>query len=241
MPPRRVRLSRPGMHRARYGELCRESYPSNGGQRRTCSCHSFSTIGGMTLKERAELALSLAQVLHVNGQSTEETVAATERLGNTLGLRGGIIPRWGELQCQAGDGDAEIVSIRPADPIGMDMDRVVSAMRAVEDLDAGRLAPSALHSAFRTISQTPPAPTWLFALAAAAGAAALAVLYGVQHLAAVALIMVSAASGAVLRRAIGRYSTNALLQPLCTQSQGYLLGQGFQEVEAQLLRQQPLR
>jgi uncharacterized membrane protein YjjB (DUF3815 family) len=42
-----------------------------------------------------------------------------------------------------------------------------------------------------------------------------AVLFGVWHLAAVALIAVSAAGGAVLRRAIGRYSTNVLLQPLC--------------------------
>src|SRR5262245_12569351 len=169
----------------------------------------------MSLRDRAELVLSFAQVLHVNGQSTEETVAAVGRLGNTLSLRGDIIPRWGELQLQARDGNAEIASIRPADPIGIDMDRVVSAMQAEEDLGAGRLAPFALDTALRTISQTPPAPTWQFAIAAAAGAAALAVLFGVQHLAAVTLIMVSAATGAVLRRTIGRYSTNALLPPLC--------------------------
>ena len=169
----------------------------------------------MSLQDRAELVLSFAQVLHVNGQSTEETVAAAERLGNALSLRGRIMPRWGELQLQARDGNAEIVSIRPADPIGVDMDRVVSAMRAADDLDAGRLPAAALRAAFATISQASPAPTWLFALAAAAGAAALAVLFGVQHLAAVLLIMVSAAGGAVLRRSIGRYTTNALLQPLC--------------------------
>ncbi len=167
----------------------------------------------MSLRDRAELVLSFAQILHVNGQSTEETVAATQGLGNTLGLSGGIIPRWGELQFQARDRDAEILSIRPADPIGVDMDRVVSAMRVAGDLDAGRLSPASVRAAFATISQAPPAPTWLFALAAASGAAALAVLFGVQHVGAVALIMVSAASGAVLRRTIGRY-TNALLQPL---------------------------
>jgi len=169
----------------------------------------------MSLQDRTELVLSFAQILHVNGQSTEETVAAAERLGNALSLRGRIMPRWGELQLQARDGNAEIVSIRPADPIGVDMDRVVSAMRAADDLDAGRLPAAALRAAFATISQASPAPTWLFALAAAAGAAALAVLFGVQHLAAVLLIMVSAAGGAVLRRSIGRYTTNALLQPLC--------------------------
>jgi len=169
----------------------------------------------MTLQERSELALSFARVLHVNGQSTEETMAAAERLGNALGLRAAIIPRWGELELQAGDGDGRLVSVKAADPTGVDMDRVVSAMQAVDDLDTGRLAPSAVRAAISMIGQTPPAPTWLFALAAAAGAAAMAVLFGVQHLAAVMLIVVSAASGAVLRRIIGQYSTNALLQPLC--------------------------
>src|SRR5262245_27396237 len=136
----------------------------------------------MTPQDRAELVLSFAQVLYVNGQSTEETVATTKRLGNTLGLNADIIPRWGELQLHARDQDAGLVSVTPVDPTGIDMNRVVSAMRAEEDLNAGRLAPFALRTALSTISQTPPAPSWLFGLAAAAGAAALAVLFGVQHL-----------------------------------------------------------
>jgi uncharacterized membrane protein YjjB (DUF3815 family) len=52
-------------------------------------------------------------------------------------------------------------------------------------------------------------------MAAAAGAAALAVLFGVQHIAAVMLIVLSAAAGAVLRRSLARYSANPFLQPLC--------------------------
>jgi uncharacterized membrane protein YjjP (DUF1212 family) len=169
----------------------------------------------MTLQERAELVLDFAQVLHVNGQSTDETVAAAERLGNTLNLRAGILPRWGELQLEAEDGDARLVSVRAAAPTGVDMHRVASAMRVVDDLEAGRVTPAAVRAAIGEIFRTPPAPTWLLALAAAAGADAVAVLFGVWHLAAVALIAVSAAGGAVLRRAIGRYSTNVLLQPLC--------------------------
>src|SRR2546427_12541772 len=97
----------------------------------------------MTLQERSELVLSFARVLHVNGQSTEETMAAAERLGNALGLRAAIIPRWGELELQAGDGDARLVSVKAADPTGVDMDRVGSAMQAVAAPDAGRPAPSA--------------------------------------------------------------------------------------------------
>jgi uncharacterized membrane protein YjjB (DUF3815 family) len=93
------------------------------------------------------------------------------------------------------------------------MDRVTSTMRAIEDLTAGLLAPAAAKDAIRAIAQAPPAPTWLFSLAAAAGAVALAVLFGVQHLPAAALIFGSAGAGAVLRRILARHSANLFLQP----------------------------
>jgi uncharacterized membrane protein YjjB (DUF3815 family) len=169
----------------------------------------------MTPRERAKLVLSFARLLYVNGESTDETMVAAERLGSSLDLDARIQARWGELQVQPRDGDATLSLVKAADPTGVDMDRVVSAMRAAADLHAGVIAPPAFRAAIGAISQAPPVPTWLFALAAAAGAAALAVLFGVQHLAAVALIMVSAASGAVLRRIVGQYSTNVMLQPLC--------------------------
>src|SRR5262249_42439556 len=98
---------------------------------------------------------------------------------------------------------------------GVDMERVAAATRAIEEIGAGRLAPSAALETTAAIAQTPPDPTWLFTLAAAAGAAALSVLFGVRHIAAVILIVVSAAIGAVLRRVLARYSTNPFLQPLC--------------------------
>jgi len=169
----------------------------------------------MTLIERAELVLSFARVLYVNGESTDETMAAGEGLGNRLNLDANIYARWGELLVQPRDGDGTVLLVKAADPTGVDMDRVVAARRAAADLHAGVISPSAFRAVIGVISRAPPAPTWLFALAAAAGAAALAVLFGVQHLAAVALIIVSAASGAVLRRIIGLYSSNVLLQPLC--------------------------
>jgi len=169
----------------------------------------------MTLEERASLVLAFARVLYVNGQATDQTLAAAEHLGGTLGLRAIIMPRWGELQVQAEDGNARLVSAVPADPAGVDMDRVASTMRAIDELGAGRLAPAVAMEAISAISQAPPAPTWQFTLAAAAGAVALAVLFGVQHLPAAALIFVSAAAGAILRRSLVRYSTNLFLQPFC--------------------------
>jgi uncharacterized membrane protein YjjP (DUF1212 family) len=169
----------------------------------------------MTLEERSDLVLTFARVLHVNGQSTDETVAAAERLSKDLDLHATIFPRWGELELQARNGRSRVVAIGSADPTGVDLDRVASAMRMGEEVGAGRLAQSRAPEAIDAISHAPPAPTWLFTVAAAAGAAALSVIFGVQHFAAVALIVASGAAGAVLRRTLARYSTNVFLQPLC--------------------------
>src|SRR6267143_4011513 len=162
---------------------------------------------------RSDLVLAFARVLQVNGESTDDTLAAAERLANHLDLRARIIPRWGELKIQSADDG--LVSAGAAEPIGIDMDRVASAVRAIDQVTAGRLTPHAAMQAIGAISQAQTAPTWLFTLAAAAGAAALAVIFGVEHAPAVALIVASAGLGAVLRRTLARYTTNPLLQPLC--------------------------
>jgi uncharacterized membrane protein YjjP (DUF1212 family) len=169
----------------------------------------------MTLEERSNLVLAFTRVLYVNGQSTDRTLAAAERLGNILGMRAQIMPRWGELQLEAEDGSARLLSALAADPTGVEMDRVTSATRAIEELATGRLAPAAAMDAINSIAQAPPAPTWLFTLAAAAGSASLAVIFGVRHLTAAALIFVSAAAGAILRRRLAQYSANVFLQPFC--------------------------
>ena len=43
----------------------------------------------MTLEERSDLILAFAKVLYANGQSTDQTLAAVARLGDTLGLMRG--------------------------------------------------------------------------------------------------------------------------------------------------------
>jgi uncharacterized membrane protein YjjP (DUF1212 family) len=169
----------------------------------------------MTFEQRSNLVLALARTLYVNGQSTAQILAAAEQLGDTLGLRARILPRWGELVLQAEDGDTKLISAVAADPTGLDMDRVASAMRAMDELGAGRLSPVAAMKAVSAISDVPPAPTWLFTLAAAAGASALAVIFGVQHLPAVLLIFLRGAAGAILRRFVAQYSANVFLQPFC--------------------------
>jgi uncharacterized membrane protein YjjP (DUF1212 family) len=165
--------------------------------------------------ERSDLVLACALVLHTNGQSTHETVQAAERLGTQLGLRATMIAHWEELELRAADSTGSQVSFERGSPTGINMDRVASAMSAIENCAVGRRPIGAALENIKAIVHAPPAPTWLFTLAAAAGAAAMAAIFGVHHLKAVVLIMISAAAGAVLPRNLARYSTNTLLQPLC--------------------------
>src|SRR5258708_37223934 len=123
----------------------------------------------MTSDQRCNLVLIFARTLFINGQATDQTVAAATRLSRTLGLRANLMARWGELQLQSDDKDATLISQIAADPAGVDMDRVASTMRAIEDVESGRLAPDAAMKAISAISRAPPAPTLPFALAAAAG------------------------------------------------------------------------
>jgi uncharacterized membrane protein YjjB (DUF3815 family) len=88
-------------------------------------------------------------------------------------------------------------------------------MRTIGDIEAGRRPADAAAKSIKDIASLRPAPTWLFALAAACGAVALAVIFGVRHVPAAALIFVSAGAGAFLRRALGQLSTNLFIQPFC--------------------------
>jgi len=104
------------------------------------------------------------------------------------------------------------------------MDRVVSAMQAIADIEAGRLSPEEAGKRIGSIAKAPPSPTWLFALAAAVGAVALAIIFGIQHLAATLVIFVSAGAGGLLRRAIAKVSTNIFIQPFCAALLAALIG-----------------
>jgi uncharacterized membrane protein YjjP (DUF1212 family) len=169
----------------------------------------------MTCEERCNLVLASARVLFVNGQATDQTAAAVERIGQISGVRVKISARWGALQLESDDGSAVLLRQVAADPTGVHMGRVASTMQAIADAEAGRLTLNAASTAIDAISRAPPAPTWLFALAAGAGAVALAVIFGVEHLAPAILIFVSAAAGAILRRGLARLSENVFVQPAC--------------------------
>ena len=84
--------------------------------------------------------------------------------------------RIGELQLRCEDDKGSFQAFQlSADPTGVDMDRVAAAMRVVGDVEAGRVTPDSAARVIDRISTAPPSPTWLFTLAAAAGAVALSV------------------------------------------------------------------
>jgi uncharacterized membrane protein YjjP (DUF1212 family) len=168
----------------------------------------------MTLQEHCDLVLGFARVLFANGQSTDKTVAAAERLAKSLGLRATIMPRWGQIQLEVEGQDGRLYS-EVAAPTGVDMQRVAAVMNTIANVETGRLTPASAVPAIEAIAKLPPPPTWLFTLAAAAGAVALAVIFGVEHLAPAGLILLSSAAGAVVRRALARRSTNLFVQPFC--------------------------
>src|ERR1700722_2266001 len=172
-----------------------------------------SSAATMTREECSNVVIAFARVLFINGESTQQTLDAAERLGNCLGFRVRTFPRWGELEVQTEDAPGKLFSAMEADPAGVQMDRVASTLGTVQQLCGGQLAPAHSMEAISRIAERPPAPTWLFTLAAAVGAVALAGIFGVQHLTAAALIFGSAAAGAILRRTLARYSTNLFLQP----------------------------
>src|SRR5258708_19141432 len=144
----------------------------------------------MTADERCNFVLTFARKLFIKGKATDRAGAAAERLGRALGLRANVMARWGELQLQS-DSEPAPFCQAAADPAGVDMDRVALTMRAIEEVESGRLKPEAAMKAIGVISRAPPAPTWLFALAAAAGAVALSVIFGVGHFLPAALVFVS--------------------------------------------------
>jgi uncharacterized membrane protein YjjP (DUF1212 family) len=164
--------------------------------------------------ELAVLLLS-AHVLFENGQTTERTTTAVARLGAALGCRATLFPRWGELSIRIDGPFADLVEIIGADPAGVDMNKVMAASKVIDGICDGRLNAAAARSSLEEITRYTPVGVARFASLAAAGAAALGVIFGTVHWASLLLIAVSAGLGACLRRWLAGISHNLFLQPFC--------------------------
>jgi uncharacterized membrane protein YjjP (DUF1212 family) len=175
-------------------------------------------------EEHSGLILAITRALYVNGQATDQVVDAGQRFGEKVGLAVDLLLRWGELQLrQAGEGLTSISTV-VADPTGINMNRVASAIQLVSEIEASRISQDKARERIAAIAKARPAPTWLFSLAAAVGAAALAIIFGIQHQLTTLLIFASAGTGALLRRAIARVSANIFIQPFCAALLAGLMG-----------------
>lgn len=164
-----------------------------------------------------ELALLLlsAELLFQNGQTTQSTTTTVTRLAAALGHRALLFPRWDEICILLDEpvgGRHEIVGATPA---GVDMNKVVAAMKVIGEVCDGRINVTAARSTLEAIARYPPVGRARFALFAGAGAAALGVIFGTIHWHALILIAFSAGLGAYLRRWLAGISRNLFLQPFC--------------------------
>jgi uncharacterized membrane protein YjjP (DUF1212 family) len=178
---------------------------------------SFSARPEVHVASAEELALiSLsAKLLFENGESTEKIVSALGQLADALGFRATVFPRWGDLTIHIVDGSGSRHEVIAAAPVGVDMRKVAATIGVIDDVCGRRLDADAARSALEAAARFPPVSTARFALLAAAGAAALGVIFGAVHLLSVLLIAISAGAGACLRRWLSRISRNLFVQPLC--------------------------
>jgi uncharacterized membrane protein YjjP (DUF1212 family) len=180
-------------------------------------CSSPTTGAGKRLDPVSvlELVSTSARLLFVNGQTTERTVTAPERLGQELGFRANLFPRWGELVVRIEGDDDSRQEILAADPVGMDMSKVSGTLAVIDKVCQSRMDAEAARTELERITRLPPVSLARFALLAAAGAAALGVIFGVAHISSLLLIALSAGAGACLRRWLAGISHNLFVQPFC--------------------------
>jgi uncharacterized membrane protein YjjP (DUF1212 family) len=179
---------------------------------RSLSAHPEARVA--SAEELALVSLS-ARLLFENGQSTEKVVSALEQLADALGFRATVFPRWDELTLLISDGSGSRHEILAAAPVGVDMRKVAATIGVIDDVCSGYLDAAAARSALEEVVRFPPVSIARFALLAAAGAAALGVIFGATHPFSLLLIAISAGAGAYLRRWLAAISRNLFVQPLC--------------------------
>lgn len=151
-------------------------------------------------------------LLLANGQTTEGARLAVERLSVALGRPARLRVRWEQATLYAvADGAAALIDV---EPVGVDISRVTAAEAVVDAVCAGALPPPAALMRLDAIGRAPPVLLTRFASMAAAGAAALSVIFGADDMLTLVLVAAVTGLGACLRRAAAGLSGNPLLQPL---------------------------
>jgi uncharacterized membrane protein YjjP (DUF1212 family) len=167
-----------------------------------------------TGEELALISLG-AKLLFENGESTAKVVSFVEQLSHALRFGATVIPHWGDLTIRIDDGGGSRYEIIATAPVGVDMRKVTETTGVIDDVCSGQLAAAGAMSSLQTIAGLAPISLTRYALLAAAGAAALGVIFGAAHFLSLVLIAISAGAGACLRRWLSGISGNPFVQPLC--------------------------
>jgi uncharacterized membrane protein YjjP (DUF1212 family) len=162
-----------------------------------------------------DLLLKSATLLFVYGQTTRKVIGATTRLAGAMGFRARVFPHWDDLAVRIEGREGSIDGTVEARPTNVDMHRVAEAMDTIDVFCSGKVDVAGARSALKAIAELPPVSTVRFALMAAAGAAALGVIFGEANLLNIGMIALSAGAGAWLRRWLARISQNVYVQPFC--------------------------
>jgi uncharacterized membrane protein YjjP (DUF1212 family) len=162
-----------------------------------------------------DLMLRAATLLFVNGQTTERTIESTLRLASKVGIRASLLPRWGELTVTIDGGIGSRAATVAANPLSVDMGKVAAATGVIDQLCDSPIDIKAARAALEAIQHRPPVALVRFASMAAAGAAALGVIFGATDPLNLILIALSAGVGALLRRWLAGISANPFIQPFC--------------------------
>ena len=162
-----------------------------------------------------DLILQSGKLLFANGQTTERIVLVLRGLAAAHGFQATIFANWGELTARLENGANTYSEKIAVEPAGMDMSKVSAAMNVLRRVCEGKMALGAARSALQEISESGPVSLARFALLAGAGAAALGVIFGVDHPASLMLIALIASAGACLRRWLATLSRNLFVQPFC--------------------------
>jgi uncharacterized membrane protein YjjP (DUF1212 family) len=157
--------------------------------------------------------MQVAELLFVNGQTTQRTAITVRRLSTAFHFRTEIFLRWGELTVRLWDRGTPRDAIAAVAPTNVDMGKVAATMKMIDGLAERRLDEAGAPAMLRAIRDSPPVSTLRYVVMAGAGAAALGVIFGVLELFSIALIALSAMLGAGLRRWLMRISGNPLLAP----------------------------
>jgi len=162
-----------------------------------------------------DLILQAGKLLFANGQTTEKIAVALKELAIASGFEATTFVEWGALRVHVQDGSgshSETISVEPA---GVDMSKVRATMELIHQVCEGTMELAAARSALQRISESPPVSLIRFALLAAAGAAALGVIFGVDNPVSLILIALVAGAGVCLRRWLAELSHNLFVQPFC--------------------------